>query len=136
MALFELIQHTGAEETEETSLTFKEAALSDVQDIFFDTAEHAEMHLVDGKEMPVIIEEERLQDHSAHWEAGAKQNFDTGLYTAYTILYVKVSDYGPRPSVGKLLVLDAGTDHKRTYTIQKCNEEDGVYRMIMTRTRQ
>jgi len=137
MALFELIQHTEAEETPEpTPLTFKEAALSDVDEIFFDITEHAEMHLVDGKEMPVIIDEERLQDHSAHWEAGAKQNFDTGLYNAYTILYVKVSDYGSRPKVGKLLVLDEGTDYKRTYTIQKCNGEDGVYRMIMTRTRQ
>ena len=42
----------------------------------------------------MIVDDQRLKEHSAHWEAGAKQNFDTGLYTAYTVLYIRVSDYG------------------------------------------
>ena len=49
----------------------------------------------------MIVDDQRLKEHSAHWEAGAKQNFDTGLYTAYTVLYIRVSDYGPKPKVGK-----------------------------------
>lgn len=73
---------------------------------------------------------------SAHWEAGAKQNFDTGLYTAHTILYIRVEDYGPKPKIGKQLVLDKGTKSQRTYTINLCQEESGVYRMTMERTRQ
>lgn len=137
MALFELIQHTGNGTTEESgTYTFKDAALEDVNDVFFDTTEHAEVHIVDGKEVPVIFEEDRLREHSAHWEAGAKQNFDTGLYTANVVMYIKSEDYGPKPKVGKLIVLDEGTDHKRTYIIDKCTEEDGVYRFIMVRTRQ
>ena len=92
--------------------------------------------IVDGKEHPIVIEEEDVRRHSAHWEAGAKQNFDTGLYNAHTILYIKVSDYGPRPKVGKYLELDEGTDHKRTYKIIHCEEDVGVYRMTMERTRQ
>ncbi len=136
MALFNLVQHVESTEEETSALTFKDAALDDIDDIFFDTTEHAETHIVDGHEAPIIIEEDRLKDHSAHWEAGAKQNFDTGLYTAHYVLYIKVSDYGPKPKIGKLIVLDEGTDHKRTYTIDKCTEEEGVYRMIITRTRQ
>ena len=36
----------------------------------------------------------------------------------------------------KLLELDGGTGKQRTFTILKCQEEGGVYRMTMKRTRQ
>ena len=84
----------------------------------------------------IVLEDDDLREHSAHWEAGAKQNFDTGLYTAHTILYIRVEDYGPKPKIGKQLVLDKGTKSQRTYTINLCQEESGVYRMTMERTRQ
>ena len=84
----------------------------------------------------MIVDDQRLKEHSAHWEAGAKQNFDTGLYTAYTVLYIRVSDYGQKPKVGKHLVLDKGTNRQRSYTILNCEEEAGVYRISMERTRQ
>ena len=135
MALFELIQHTEPETEGNVRMTFKDAVLDDVDDIFFDLTEHAELHKVDGKEVPVIIEEDRLKDHSAHWEAGAKQNFDTGLYTDSIVLYIRISDYGAKPKVGKVLVMDEGTGHKRTYTVARCTGEDGVYRMTLMRTR-
>ena len=38
-----------------------------------------------------------MREHAAHWEAGAKQNFDTGLYDSYRILYISVEDYGEMP---------------------------------------
>lgn len=137
MALFELEQIFGAEPPEEWKVpTFKECVKDDVDNIFFNIDEFAENHIVDGKEYPIVIEEEDVRRHSAHWEAGAKQNFDTGLYNAHTILYIKVSDYGPRPKVGKYLELDEGTDHKRTYKIIHCEEDVGVYRMTMERARQ
>lgn len=84
----------------------------------------------------IVLEDDDLREHSAHWEAGAKQNFNTGLYTAHTILYIRVEDYGPKPKIGKQLVLDKGTKSQRTYTINLCQEESGVYRMTMERTRQ
>lgn len=140
MALFDLEQTYGTQgevtEEEWQRPTFKDCVAVDINLAFFNLDEHAETHNVDGEDVPVIVEESTLREHSAHWEAGAKQNFDTGLYTSHTILYIKASDYGPRPKVGKQLVLDAGTDHKRTFTILQCKEEDGVYRMTMNRVRQ
>ena len=129
MALFE-------EMTDKKSKTFKEAAQEDIFGTFLNETEHADRHTVDGKECLVILEEDMLKEHAAHWEAGAKQNFDTGLYTARSILYVSVADYGPKPKVGKLLVLDRGTKLQRTYTIRSCEDEGGIYRIIMERTRQ
>ena len=51
-------------------------------------------------------------------------------------MYIRVEDYGPKPKIGKQLVLDKGTKSQRTYTINLCQEESGVYRMTMERTRQ
>lgn len=137
MALFELKQHYENEENQRKPPTFKECAAREIDTTFFDESEHAEEYKVDGKLMLGIQEEADLRKHSAHWEAGAKQNFDTGLYTAHTILYVKAKDYGPKPKVKKELVLEHPTEGwKRTYSIVKCDDEGGVYRMTLERTRQ
>lgn len=134
MALFEARQ--APREAERSATTFKDCVATDIELVFFNEDEHADWHIVDGKRCLVVLEESDLREHSAHWEAGAKQNFDTGLYTAHMILYIKVDDYGPKPKVGKLLVMDEGTDHKRTYKIDKCEDEGGIYRMTLERTRQ
>ena len=129
-ALFDLEQdYENADQ--EKRRTFKDFAHADISAVFFNVDEHAEEHNVDGKDVLVILEKDDVRDHSAHWEAGAKQNFDTGLYNRHIILYIRVEDYGPKPKQGKLLTLDK----KLTYLIQKCDEESGVYRMSMERTR-
>lgn len=129
MALF-------TENTERRPLTFKEAATADIKNVFFCGDEHAELRTVDGKEALVILEENTVKERSSHWEAGAKQNFDTGLYSARSILYIATDDYGPKPKVGKQLVLGIGDGKTRTYEIKNCEEEAGVFRITMERTRQ
>jgi len=137
MALFELEQEYGSGPAEEWKMpTFKDCAAADIDLTFFDGNEHADLHTVDGKEALVILEDYGLKEHNSHWEAGAKQNFDTGLYTAYTVLFIRVADYGPKPKVGKHLVMDKGTKQQRTYSILSCEEQSGVYRISMERTRQ
>ena len=139
MALFELNQsyENAAPTTERKRPTFKDCVAADIDLAFFNGNEHAERHNIDEKtNVLVVLEEDNLKRRASHWEAGAKQNFDTGLYTAHTILYIRVADYGQKPKIGKELVLDAGTDHKRTFVIRLCEEESGVYRMTMERTRQ
>lgn len=130
-ALFDLEQDYENAEPQKKR-TFKDFASADISAVFFNGDEHADLHNVDGKDVLVILEKDGVRDHSAHWEAGAKQNFDTGLYNRHVILYVRVEDYGPKPKQGKLLMLDK----KLMYLIQKCDEESGVYRMTMERTRQ
>lgn len=137
MALFELKQDYGNEaEGLPPPPTFKDCAAADIDTVFFNGNEHADRHIIDGKDVLVVIVEGGTREHNSHWEAGAKQNFDTGLYKEHTILYIRTEDYGPKPKVGKPLVMDAGTDHKRTFDIMKCEEECGVFRMTLQRTRQ
>ena len=86
MALFELDQEFGTEPEEEWKPpTFKDCAAADIDLAFFQEHEHAEWHTVDGKKALIILESEQLKERAAHWEAGAKQNFDTGLYTSRTV---------------------------------------------------
>ena len=135
MALFELKQDYGNEaEGLPPPPTFKDCAAADIDTVFFNGNEHADRHIIDGKDVLVVIVEGGTREHNSHWEAGAKQNFDTGLYKAHTILYIRTEDYGPKPKVGKPLVMDAGTDHKRTFDIMKCEEECGVFRMTEDET--
>lgn len=129
MALFEL-------DAEWVRPTFQDCAAADIDFTFFNGDEHAAWHRVDGREVLVVLQESTVKTRDPHWEGGAKQNLDTGLYTAQTVLYIKVEDYGAKPKVGKELVLDDGTNHRRTFAIRSCEEEFGVYRMTMERTRQ
>lgn len=88
MALFELEQDFGsAPETEWKAPTFKDCAAADIDLTFFEQDEHADLHTVDGKEALVIVDDQRLKEHNSHWEAGAKQNFDTGLYRVHRAVH-------------------------------------------------
>jgi hypothetical protein len=136
MALFDLIQDYENGGTEKKHRTFKDCAAADITAAFFNGDEHAEWRTVDGKKALILLEESSLKQHSSHWEAGAKQNFDTGLYEAFTILYIRAEDYGPKPKVGKQLVLGVDETHTRTYEIKSCEDEDGVFRMTLERVRQ
>lgn len=136
MALFELKQEYGTQASPWTPPTFKDCVAADIDLTFFEQDEHAEWRTVDGKKALVILEDVALKERQAHWEAGAKQNFDTGLYTARTTLFIRVVDYGPKPKIGKPLVMDKGTNIQRSYSIINCEEEAGIYRITMERTRQ
>lgn len=135
MALFDIRQDYSGN-TEKTKMTFKDYAEIDTDEVFFNLDEFAEEHTVDGKPALIVLQDDDVRQHSSHWEAGAKQNFDTGLYTRHKILYIKVEDYGPLPKEGKQIVIDSGTKKQRTFTIKSCGEEGDVYRMTLERTRQ
>ena len=110
---------------------FKDFLPGDVENVFFNLNEFAEMHFVDEKEMPCIVQKPGVLPYDAHWQAGAKQSSDEGLYRADLVLYVKQKDYGPMPKSGKQLTLDK----KRLFKIKECSQKMGVYRMELERVR-
>lgn len=137
MALFELDQEYGTEPPKEWKPpTFQDCVAADVDLVFFNRTEHANLHTVDGVEALVVLEENATKEDSFHWEYGSKRRFDHGMYMGYCVLYIRVKDYGAMPQVGSLLTVDEGTRNERLYTIQACEEEGGVYRIILERTRQ
>nr|DAY71574.1 MAG TPA: Gifsy-2 prophage ATP-binding sugar transporter-like barrel, 4 helix bundle.7A [Caudoviricetes sp.] len=101
------------------SPTFKEMAAKDVGNVFFNNDEFSDMHLIDGKKMHVIIDTNELLDRT---QGGSTTHLD-GIYKAHILIYVPVVEYGAKPKIGKLLILDA----KKTYVITNVIDEDGIY---------
>lgn len=108
---------------------FLEEALEDIDDVFFQ--EFCEIHTIDGKPFEVIPYEATLKERAAHWEAGAKQNFDQGLYMTEKQFFIRQSDYGPAPKIGKPMEYD-----KISYRVKHCQPEHGLYMISIERVRQ
>lgn len=105
--------------------TFKDMVAADIFGTFIHTDEFADIHLVDGKEMHVIIDTNELLER--------QQNVPhaDGLYKAHILIYIPVSEYGPKPKIGKQLNLD----NRKTYIIVDCINEDGIYSMELEASR-
>lgn len=108
---------------------FLEDALEDIDDVFFQ--DFAEIHTIDGKPLEVVPYEATLKERAAHWEAGAKQNFDQGLYMKVKQFFIRQKDYGPAPKVGKPMEYD-----KISYRVKDCQRENGLYLIEIERVRQ
>ncbi len=98
-------------------MTFKELLESDVENTFMNTDEFSEMHIVNGKEMPVMIDNNELIERKKK----ANENMD-GIYVNQKLLYVSASDFGSLPKQGSILILDG-----RTYRVDEAVSEAGIY---------
>ena len=101
-------------------MTFKEIAARDIHNVFLNPGEFAEEHKVNGRPMPVQVDEHELLERDKS-RAGVHQD---GLYNSRRLIFVAASDFGPRPSIGSLLDLDG-----RKYKIADCTEEAGMFSM-------
>ena len=109
------------------SPTFKEMAAKDVGTVFFNNDEFSVMHLIDGKKMHVIVDTNELLDRT---QGGSTTHLD-GIYKAHILIYVPVAEYGAKPKIGKLLILDG----KKTYVITNVIDEDGIYSLDLEANR-
>ena len=129
--MLDVDQNYGTPETPKPFPTFKECVAQDVQNVIFNSNEFAEVRYIDDKLMLCITQHPGVLERPAHWEGGAKQSFDQGMYKADLLLFVKQKDYGPMPKSGKQITLDK----KRIYNIKSCSLKAGMYRMELERVR-
>lgn len=102
-------------------ISFKEAAREDVADVFFNTGEFADNHTINGRQMPVIVDENELIEREKHM----KSNMD-GVYVNQIMIYVKGMDFGMLPAVGSAVKMDG-----KEYIVQDAVNEYGVYSITM-----
>lgn len=112
-------------------LSFKDQIEKELTQVFLNTAEFGEEHLVNGKRMTVVLTENQMAEHKSHWEAGVRRSFDSGIYNSSKKLYVRVEDFGPRPKVGGGLELDG-----KVMYVLALEEQAGLYVMTVDRKRQ
>ena len=106
-------------------MTFKDCIKSDIADVFLDTDEFSEIHTINGKQMPAMV------DEMEQIEREKRYNQDmNGAFTNQKLIYVSASDYGAAPAQGSRLVFD-GT----VFLVSDVVEEDGMYSITIDRTR-
>lgn len=98
-------------------MTFKEIIRADIDNVFINPDEFAADHTVNGKKMPVIIDNNELIERAK----SIKSNMD-GIYVKTTLIYVKAKDFGSLPQVGSALNLDG-----KIFKVTDASNEDGLY---------
>lgn len=107
-------------------MTFKEQIALDNQNIFINLDEFGDIHNVNGKDMPTLIDTNELIDRERRYKFNHSLYAD-GVYLKEILIYVKRSDFGPLPAIGRLLKVDG-----KTYTISEAIDEDGIYSIALT----
>lgn len=102
---------------------FKEMALKDIEETFFNVDEFGEKHIIDGKAMMVIVDGlevvERQKKQSEHGQID-------GIFKKQIVLFVRKSDFGPFPPIGCKLRMDDSY-----YLIEDAIDEGGVYSITL-----
>lgn len=99
-------------------LGFKDIIANDVKQIFLNFDEFGTMHMVAGKKMCIIIDENELTERE-------KKQFGRGrdgTYRKSLLFYVAAEDFGPLPSPEQVIILDG-----KKYVITEAINEDGIY---------
>lgn len=102
-------------------MSFKELVEQDNKTIFMNLAEFADTHVIGGKEMPCIIDNNEMIDREKRYQY-KRSLYADGVYLKEVLLYVKAEDFGPLPAVGRLLTLD-----KKSYIVSDAIDEGGIY---------
>jgi hypothetical protein len=99
-------------------MTFKAQTALDLDQVFFNLEEFADLHRLDRREMPVLVDSDQLADRKAkHGE---------GTFTDDLLIFVKARDYGPRPKIKALVDLDGVR-----YRVAAFQENIGVYEITL-----
>ena len=104
---------------------FKDIIREDIHRTFLNLDEFSDIHVVNGKEMPVQID----TNEQIEREKRMAQNVD-GIYTNQKLIYVSAEDYGPIPKQGSVLKLDG-----RIYRVADAVDEYGVYSITIEANR-
>lgn len=79
-------------------MNFKDTLAADIDNVFFETKEFAETVIIDGKSVPVILDDDALQ--------GMSELYAMGLSEGEQFLFIKEKDMNRLPQPGEQLSKD------------------------------
>lgn len=102
--------------------SFKEQLEKDMDTIFFNPNEFAENHMIDGKEIPIVVDNDRIIELSL-----GKTTETRGIFTDDIMFFVlkKYLDY--EPCAGQHMTFDG-----ETYPISDVKEDFGGYTIVLS----
>lgn len=101
---------------------FKDMVARDLDITILNTDEFAELHMVEGKEIPVVMDDDRLTT--------LKKGQILGLVEADMLLMGKVSDFPDDMEPGRLLNVDG-----RELIVTKANKDMGLIEAALSQNR-
>ena len=104
-------------------MTFKQMAVGDISEIFFNPEEFGEVHRIDGRPMTVIIDGFEVVERSK--KQSEKGRID-GIYQKQVLLYVSRKEMGSLPAIGRQLQLDGSK-----YLVADAIDEGGVFSITL-----
>jgi len=96
--------------------------IKDDLSLFFNPEDFAETYSIDGEELPVIVDNDRLKERT-------QKEFD-GISIGEILFFVKLDDLGYRPEAGTPLKFG-----RRQMYVADCKEDRGVLEIILTQNR-
>lgn len=98
-------------------MSFKDVIQSDINQLFINSQEFGEEHLVDGKTMNVMIDNnEQIEREKRETKMGE------GLFIKQVLFYVSQEEFGKLPKIGRQMMFDS-----RKYLVKDAINEDGIY---------
>lgn len=97
--------------------TFKDIVREDVEKVFLNESEFADEHIVDGKKIPIIIDNNEMLEREKRYKA-----LDEGVAQKQVLFYVSALKFGRLPAIGRLLELDG-----KTYKVVDAIREGAMY---------
>ena len=101
-----------------TMANFKDYLQQDL-DIFFNPDEFGETHVINGRELTIVMDNERLMER--------KEKEFGGVSIGELLYFVASNDYGEKPSVGEAQKFD-----KRQMYVVDVKDLNGVYEIILS----
>jgi len=90
--------------------------------VFFNLNEFAEPHVIDGRTLNIVVDNDQLMRRS-------KKEYD-GLSVGEILYFVSAADFGERPQPGAPQVFDG-----RQMYVFDAREDMGVYEIILSQNR-
>lgn len=104
--------------------TFKDFLVEDL-DVFFDLEEMGSLHILEGKELPLVVVDGKSDEQKTGFSR--EQQYATQeVYKEYKTVYVKTADFFI-PKVDSQLELD-GVE----YFVEEAKDENGVIRIVLS----
>ena len=101
--------------------SFKEQLEKDFDDTFFNLDEFAELHTIDGNEIPVVVDNEALLSLNM-WKTVETD----GIFTDSIIIFVQRKYLDYEPVIGQVIEFDGVT-----YPIDNVLSDTGGYTIIL-----
>ena len=102
--------------------SFKEQLEKDLDSVFFNMDEFAETHMIDGKEVPIVLDNDRIIELSM-----GKTVETRGIFTDDILFFVQKKDLDYEPVAGQHMEFDG-----EMYPISDVKEDFGGYTIILT----